>query len=224
VQVRERSQTQLTAHTHQGDVQLVDQLAREWRHLCNESPHDEPFLRPEWIAAYLRAFERESPVLLITVNSGERLRAVLPLIEKDTFFCGIPATLLRGAANEHSCRFDLVRSAGEEGDHATRLIWNALKDRANWDLIELPYVPEGGSAEQLLRLASEDGFLTGRYESYRSPYIPLASTDRADLIPKRSEFRQNLRRRNRRARDKWYVHLRRIEIAYHYDLERLYFL
>lgn len=220
--VHECSDTQLTAQTHRGDVQLVEQLAGEWRELCKEGPRDEPFFRPEWIAAYLRAFEPRTPVLLATAHSGERLRAVLPLIEKDTFFCGIPARILRGAGNEHSGRFDLLRSAGEDGDHAVRLIWDALKGRTDWDLIELPYVPEGGAAEQLLRLASDDGFLTGQYESYRSPYISLVGSDRADLIPRRSDFRHNLRRRLRRAQEKWNVHLRRIDRPDPVALNRFY--
>jgi CelD/BcsL family acetyltransferase involved in cellulose biosynthesis len=202
----------------------VEQLAAAWRELCKECPRDEPFFRPEWIAAYLRAFEPQTPVLLATAHSDEQLRAVLPLIEKNGFFCGIPARILRGAGNEHSGRFDLVRCAGVDGDLAVRLIWSVLKDRTDWDLIELPYVPEGGAAEQLLRLASDDGFLTGQYESYRSPYIPLANGDRADLIPRRSDFRHNLRRRNRRAREKWDVQLRRVQTADSIELERFYAL
>jgi hypothetical protein len=129
--------------------------------------------------------------------------------------------MLRGAGNEHSCRFDLVRSAGEDGDLAVRTIWNALKDRDNWDLVELPYVPDGGAAEQLLQLAHEDGFLTGKYESYESPYIPLLSSD-ADFIPLEAHFRSDLRRRLRKARAKWDVVLRRITTANSTELNRFY--
>lgn len=220
--VHECSSGQLTAQIHRGDVQLVEQHAGQWLELCKESPSDAPFFRPEWIAAYLRAFEPQGTVLLATAHSGNRLRAVLPLVEKKTFFCGLPVRMLQGAANVHCCRFDMVRAAGVEGDLAVQTIWDLLKDRTDWDLIELPFVPEGGAAEQLLRLAGNDGFLAGKYESWRSPRIPLHSGDRAELIPSRSDFRHNLRRRIRRAREKWDVHLRHTETADPIALERFY--
>src|SRR5437879_11003162 len=45
------------AEVQTGGVELIDALAEEWRELCEEEPNDQPFCRPEWVGAYLRAFE-----------------------------------------------------------------------------------------------------------------------------------------------------------------------
>jgi CelD/BcsL family acetyltransferase involved in cellulose biosynthesis len=216
------SHGELVVRASRGDVQLLEQHAAQWLALCKESASDAPFFHPEWVCAYVRAFEPQRTVLLATAHRAGRLQAVLPLIEKHTFFCGLPVRMLSGAANAHSCRFDLVRTARKEGDLAVQSIWTLLKNRPDWDLIELPYVPQGGAAEDLLRLARQDGFLTGKYESYCSPYIPLGSGARADLIAPDAHFRQNLRRRMRKARARWDVRLRRIAHPDRTDLERFY--
>ena len=42
---------------HRGGVEIVDRLANEWRELCIKGSQNQPFFRPEWIAAVLSAFE-----------------------------------------------------------------------------------------------------------------------------------------------------------------------
>lgn len=205
-----------------GDYRLIGSHASKWLELCEESSTDSPFTRPEWIAAYLRAFEPRSPIVAAVAYDKGRLRAVLPLVERHTLFCGLPVRMLRGAANEHSCRFDLVRAGGEDGDRAVQGIWNVLKALPDWDLIELPYVPEGGAAEQLVQLAEGDGFLTGKYESYRSPYVSLMGPHSEEAVLLDGDFRRGLQRRMRRAREKWDVRLRRIDSDDPTELQRFY--
>src|SRR5262244_571341 len=106
-----------------GGVEVIEVLAEEWRRLCEEGQCDEPFYRPEWIAAYVRAFARQAKVVVVTARVEGELKAVLPLIEEGSLFCGIPVKKLRGAANVHSCRFDMVCAPGAEGEAAVRAIW-----------------------------------------------------------------------------------------------------
>jgi CelD/BcsL family acetyltransferase involved in cellulose biosynthesis len=202
---------QITADIHRGDANLVAWNADAWTDLCKRSISDAPFYRPEWIAAYLNAFEPDADVLLAMAQSDGRLQALLPLIERQTVFCGFPVRMLRGAGNEHSCRFDLVRVAGRRGDLAVRAIWENLRAYGGWDLIELPYVPENGAAERLLKEARKDGFLTGKYESYRSPYVPLP--DSGGEVALAAHFRRNLQRRLRKAHEKWHVSLKHLDRA-----------
>jgi CelD/BcsL family acetyltransferase involved in cellulose biosynthesis len=213
VPVHESSVGQVAANLYRGNADLVEQHAGAWIELSKRTPGDAPFFRPEWIAAYLRAFEPDANLLLATADSDQGLQAILPLVEKESVFCGFPVRVLRGAANEHSCRFDLVRSSGEEGGLAVRAIWDALKACPEWDLIELPYVPENGSAEQLLDEATRDGFLVGQYESYTSPYVTLSDRSSVDELPVSAHFRRNLHRRWRKARENSEVGLKRVDCA-----------
>jgi CelD/BcsL family acetyltransferase involved in cellulose biosynthesis len=208
------------AEIHRGDASLAVSNADAWTDLCKRGISDAPFYRPEWIGAYLNAFEPDADVLLATARSDGRLQALLPLIQRQALFCGFPVRMLRGAANEHSCRFDLVRVAGRRGDLAVRAIWEKLKAYGGWDLIELPYVPENGAAEGFLKEARKDGFLTGMYESYRSPYVLLPDSDGEVALA--AHFRSNLQRRLRKAHEKWHVSLRHVDWADPAMLDRFF--
>jgi CelD/BcsL family acetyltransferase involved in cellulose biosynthesis len=212
-----------------GGVEIIEALAEEWRVLCEEGHCREPFCRPEWVAAYVRAFAPHEKVVVLTARVGGVLRAVLPMIEERTHYCGIPVTKLHGAANAHACRFDLVRSAGAEGDAATAALWSYLKELPGWDLIEFPYVAEGAALEALAEAARRDGFPVGQKESMRSPYLPLAwlaSGDDPILYQATPRFRALVRRKRRQIEASGQLVLRRITEAdadalrVFYDLER----
>ncbi len=209
----------------EGGVEVIDRVAEEWRRLCEEGPSDEPFYRPEWIRAYIRAFEPAKRLVLITARAGGRLRAVLPLIRERTLLSGFPVTLLRSPVNAHSVRFDAACGAGTEGDAAMSAIWNFLRGRSRWDVLQLSDVPQSGALERLCEVARRDGFLTGRQASLRSPYIPLADLPR-DREPWRSNssanFRSAMGRGIRKANARGALRLQRIEAADPRFLQRFY--
>ncbi len=130
----------LTVEGHRGGIEVVESIAGEWRQLCAEAHNDQPFFRPEWVGTYLRAFAPRKPILLITARVDGRLKAVLPLVEEQVWFWGFPIKRLRSAANVHCLRFDLIRSAGPEGQLATQAIWEFLRDSVAWDLFEMELV------------------------------------------------------------------------------------
>ena len=218
-----------TVASEEGGVDVIDRLAEEWRRLCDEGPGDEPFYRPEWIRAYVRAFEPAKRLMVITARVGGRLEAVLPLIRERALWCGLPVTRLRAAANCHSCRFDAVQGAGIEGEAAVLAIWNFLKRLPGWDVLQFCDVPQSGALERLCEAARLDGFLTGRGESKGSPYIPLSGFS-SDEEPWRSNssanFRSSMRKRIRRLSARGPLRLLRIETAdphfmqLFYDLEK----
>src|SRR5580698_5832935 len=88
----------LKVQSEWGSVELVEAIAEEWRQLCAEGPCNEPFFRPEWIAAAIQAFGGRQRVLLITVRDGLRLRGVLPLLEKTGPSSRITGTRLHSAS------------------------------------------------------------------------------------------------------------------------------
>lgn len=205
---------ELQVEERRGGVERIDEIAGEWRALCDEGPADQPFHRPEWIAAHVRAFERGKALCLLTARADGRLRAVLPLIEERVSLYGVlPVRRLRSAAGVHSCRFDIVQGAGD-GERAVAALWSHLARRPGWDLLELRDVPPGGGGEVLATAAAAAGFSTGRQELLHSPFIPIpAEGARAVLASRDPKFRANLRRRQKRLEERGPVALKRIQLA-----------
>src|ERR1700761_6426836 len=75
---------------HCGGVEVIEQWGDAWRGLCDQAADDQPFYRPEWIAAHIRAFSPQARILLLTVTSEGKLLFVLPLLQERAFFSGIP--------------------------------------------------------------------------------------------------------------------------------------
>jgi CelD/BcsL family acetyltransferase involved in cellulose biosynthesis len=204
-----------------GGVDALEELAPDWRLLSDRSAVREPFYRPEWAIAHMHAFSPNAQVAIATAESGSELKAVLPLVEERCFFYGVPVRKFRGAANVHSCRFDMVRADGADGEAAAGSIWRALKDMPGWDLIELPDVPEGGALEELIEVARRENYPVARRESMHSPYIPLDGLQGDDapwLTRTSANFRSTVRRTKRQLSELGNVALHRITSA---DPERL---
>ena len=162
----------LTTQIHTGRAEVIDVLADRWQKLCDET-RCAPFHRPEWIAAYLQVFESDSEVVLLTASAGERLVAVLPLIRKQCWYAGVPLTKLTGAANVHSVRFDILRSACPAGQASIQALWQAIKRMPGWHLLEFPYFPQSGACADLLAQAGDDGYITRTLLLQDSPTLRM---------------------------------------------------
>jgi CelD/BcsL family acetyltransferase involved in cellulose biosynthesis len=156
----------------EGGVEVIARLASEWRELCSEGPCDEPFFRPEWFLAYVRAFEPAARLVVATARVDGRLRGVMPLVRERGHLNGLPVRKLRGAANSHSCRFDFVHGVGQAAE-AAAAVWRELRQKGGWDVIELRDVPTEGAASLLLAAARADGHRTGSWERAPMPYLTL---------------------------------------------------
>ncbi len=214
-----------TVEAKQGGVELIEQLALEWRFLCQENSADEPFFHLEWIAAYTRAYLPSGTLLLLTARTGGKLSAVLPLMKGRISISGIPMQRLRGAYRPYTCRFDLTRRDGPLGDVALNALWAFLKDLPDWDVLEFPDVPQGGALEDLLRLAEADGCPTGSVRSMNSPYVSLSGWGgREDYFLRQvnSSFASTFRRRRHRLTEQGPLTLRASKDA-DPDLLRLFF-
>ncbi len=217
----------VTAEVYRGGVEIIDRLADEWRELCDAGGSDLPFVRPEWIAAHVRAFSPAGELLLITARVEGRLSLVLPLLVEHSRFYGLPVRKLRSPTNSHSPAFDLVLRHDDEV--AADVAWELLKDLPDWDMIEMQDVPDGGALEVLLRLAREDGWPTGRWESWQSPVLTFPGagiTLNKALASVNSKFRSTVRRHKRKLEELGPLRLRRVdapemdELARFYDLEQ----
>jgi len=210
----------------EGGVELLEKLAPEWRQLCDEGPIDQPFYRPEWLTAYLKFFEPETGLIIVSARLQGRLTAVLPFVKEKIFVKGFPvARVLAGAHSRIPDRFDLARSAGKVGDNSVKAIWNFLGRLEGWDIIQLPCVPEGGAAEQLVESARSSGFMTVSEEALMSPFISLRACERTldpfSLIAA-GKRRSELRRQRKKLEQTAGLRFVRIDRPQLKDIERYY--
>lgn len=168
-------------------------LGAEWDGLLARGPVDLPFLRHAVLGAWLDAFAPPGAQLLVLCarDAGGAPVGFAPLLRERRR--GV--VRLRAPASDHSCRVEWV--LGRDASGAVASLWAHLRDAERWDVLLLRDLARDGPTSTLLEpLARADAHLTGRWESQRSPWIPLgAAPVEARLSAK---FRANLRRRGRR--------------------------
>jgi CelD/BcsL family acetyltransferase involved in cellulose biosynthesis len=180
-------------------------LRDEWDALVARGPVDEPFAGHGWLSAWLDAFAPAAAPLVLVARDGrggalgmaafleERRRGVIRLV---------------APANDHSCRVEWA--LGADPGSAVAAIWGHLRDRVRWDVLLLRDVPRDGPTSTLLEpLARADRHPTGRWESLRSPRIPLGGVPAEERTS--AKFRANLRRRARRLAELGAVAVRRAD-------------
>lgn len=183
-----------------GGIGLIAEVANEWRELCDESPHQEIFYRPEWAESYLQAFEPAVDVTMITVWAGAKLRGVLPLVRHRVVAYGLPITKLTVPGNVHSLRAGLTVCSGEQRDEVLHILWQTAKNLPDWDVIDVSNVVGDNGLDRLLALAKSDGFLTARKRTSQSLYLKFATPVDAQtpwMNETRPKFRSHLRRAKR---------------------------
>jgi len=208
---------------YEGGLDVVDGLAEEWRDLCEQAVDDQPFYRPEWIRAHIRAFIRSPRVLLIAVRLEGRLHLVLPLVEEKGTVGGVPVQKLRAPVNAHGGRFDAVRSRGPDGEAAIHAAWQFLKKLDGWDLLQFRSTLEGSALSQLAAAAGADGFHTIQIPERPSPYVPVpAEPELMNRLPPNSKLRSQLRQARRRLGEQGPLSFCRVETADREALGRFY--
>jgi CelD/BcsL family acetyltransferase involved in cellulose biosynthesis len=177
-----------------GGVEIIDELADEWRDLCDVSADDHPFYRPEFIRAHIRNMIPGAKVVLVTARLDHRLQLVLPLVEELGRYGKVPLRKLRAPVDLNCGRFDAARRSGPEGDAAIRATWNYLKDNGGWDVLQLLDTPEGSTCCRLVEEARRDGFLTFQLPETWNPVVPIpADPELLQKMPLNARLRTKLR-------------------------------
>ncbi len=223
--------TKLSVRVQRGGQELVEQVADQWRRLCDDSGDEEVFYRPEWAQAYLRAFEPKADVIVISAWAGERLRGILPLVRQRTNVSGFPVIQLTLPANVHSLRASLTVYPREEGEAALNALWRAALDLPHWDMIDVVNVVDGSGLDRLVALARSDGYRTARKRTSQTLYLPINASvsDKPSAQPPwlagtRPKFRSHLRRARRQLEEQGTLALTHFNSADPEALEKFYTL
>lgn len=229
----------LAVRVQTGGAEIVEQLAADWRRLCDESTDSEIFYRPEWMLAYLNAFAPKAQVTVISAWDSNRLRGVLPLVRQRTWISGLPATSITVPANVHCFRVGLACCSGVEGKQVLRSLWQAMKELPGWSVFDASNVMEANGVDQLVALARADGFPVARKRTSQTLYLPIAapaaktSTGKEKHKDKekdqppwmagtRPKFRSHLRRSRRQLEEQGTLELKHFSAADSGALERFY--
>src|SRR6476661_6932872 len=226
---------QRAVRVQHGGLELIDQIAGEWRCLCDESGDEEVFYRPEWAQAYLQAFEPGADVVMISAWAGERLRGILPLVRRRIVMSGLPMVQLTLPANVHCLRASLTVCPGEEGSAVLKALWEAAKNLPSWHLIDVANVVEGSAIDRLLPLAQADGYRAARKRTSQTLYLPIevsaaaSPSDKSGAQPPwlagtRPKFRSHLRRARRQLEEHGTLELKHYDAADPEALEKFYAL
>lgn len=169
-------------------------LRSEWNALVSRTD-DQIFYRHEFIETWLNHFATGKWRILLLRDSVGFLVAALPLLRGWAPLHGLPLRQLRGAANLHSGRFDLI---ADDPQHASAAFLDYLAGQRDWDVLVLAELPGQGGARALERVAGDRGFPTGRWSAMQSPCLELPATWAELERQLSSHFRANLRRRRRK--------------------------
>ena len=190
-------------------------LEPEWNALVAETD-DQLFYRHEFIRTWIDNFAANATMRVLTARDDEgRLEATLPLVERKASMYGVPVREISGAANAHSCRFDLI---AREPEIAARAFVDWLRADRTWDVLRITDVADGGKAWHVMEAAQRCGMPVGTRESLQSPYVPLPPSHDGLLARLDAKFKANCRRRRRKLEERGCVTLERVTSAA--DLDR----
>ena len=190
------------------DREGFDRLSEEWDAALDLAGRPEPFHRHAFLAAWHDTFAPDARLRLFLARDQGRLIAGLLLLEDQPWLYGVRVRRLRAPANVHSNRFDALCVPG--GESGLKAIWAQVRATCDFDLVEIPDVPENGAARRLLDFADSEGLGVEQWESMRTPCVPLEGGFGAVWARLDAHFRQNMRRRRRRLEQRGKVELERV--------------
>jgi CelD/BcsL family acetyltransferase involved in cellulose biosynthesis len=177
------------------DRNAFDAHARDWDALVERSD-DQIFYRHGFLRLWLDTFASDASLRILVARSADGvLSAALPMLSRTTRIHGFPLREWRAAANDHSCRFDML---ADDPATAADAFVGFMRARRDWDLLRLVDVPSNGSAHHLLDAGRRAGLACGTWASQQSPFAVLPASWDAFASGLRPNFRSSLRRRRLR--------------------------
>lgn len=222
---KDLSRPALKAQVQRGGSELLDDLRNDWLRLCVSGGCNTPYNRPEYFAAYIRAFEPHSKIVVVTVRMEGNLVGILPLFEAQEVWYGIQVHLLTTPRDDHYPWFDLICKEGIDQDRICEAILQELNRLDGWEAIRLRHVAEGSAAHKFLEAGPCNGLLAQSIKITRVPYVTIdpSKGDFESFIGARSQnFRHMVRKALRNAGRSGGLSIRRFETADPVALGELY--
>jgi hypothetical protein len=209
-----------------GGPEVLQDYSKEWADLCHLPLNSLPFSRPEWVAAYFRK-QRKKRFVVSAIRVSGKLAAILPLVAYTRRMAFLPTRILRAPSEFSLWPFDIPIAKGMDYIEIMGELWALLRGMSHWDIIEIPNVPEGGVAIELLKAAAKDGYSTCRWHYMNSPYISLneiRDDGDGDLIKtlKNAGLRKTIRNGLRKSEKSGGFKTHHFEKADAFILQRLY--
>jgi len=183
------------------DAEAFEGLEGAWHDLADRSPTAHLFNDFDWLHAWWSAFAGAQDRLRIyAVRDGDRLLAALPAyLPAPAGGLGAPRRLA-GLFNHYLGRTDLLVE-GAKPDLVRRLLAAAQDDARDWDVLELPQMPEDSQGVSAVAVVAEDlGLSVHGLRTICSPYLELTGTHDDWYAARFSgRKRQQDRRRSRQA-------------------------
>ena len=185
--------------------EALDRVLAEWGGLLQQCGEQVPFVTPAWQQVWLRHFQGERRLRILTLRDGERLVAVVPLLCDD------------GAAEfvgHHSiCDYmDAVITPGFERAALTSLLAGLAAEGTS--RLELRGLREDSpTLPALLEVASAAGYTLTKEEEALSPKVELPGTWDEYLGTLSKKDRHEMRRKMRRLDSAGDIQMRMVTTA-----------
>lgn len=172
----------------------VEAIRSEWHALAQATPHDTPYVLPEFLLPWIRRLDGRDTCRFLAAWDGATLVGLAPVVERRIRRGGITLLALRGfpeAAPTPPC--DLLVRAGASG--VVEAFFAHWQQQRDWDAIELPTVPvESANVARLVELARAAGLCTACSPSLTTYAVPVEGSWHDYHAARSKKTRQNLRR------------------------------
>ncbi len=174
----------------------------EWNALVSSMRFPSVFLTWEWIYTWIRHFGNAYNLMVIFVYDGERLSAILPLVQRsmkleDGVFRTEVITIC-GCLELYPDHLDIICSKEKDAYQYLQEIFRFFtEDCSSWDTMYLPFLAENGNLTAFL--PTVQGRVNLRCNHFiRAPYVPLDKDIDAYLAENMSQKRRHELRRQKR--------------------------
>lgn len=187
----------LRIHVIEDPAELV-RLYPAWRSLACGSGPCGPFVQPEWVMPWWRAFGKSGKLHFVTAWRDDRLVGALPLMLGAVRRYGLSVRRLGALANDHCPRVELL--VADDADGVVDAIWRHIADNeALWDIFELPrLLSTSPTLQRFSKLAQCDGFHFGHWQAEACPFIETRTDWGNYLVQRSANFRKEIRRKQQR--------------------------
>jgi CelD/BcsL family acetyltransferase involved in cellulose biosynthesis len=167
-----------------------DAVAAEWSQLVMEAPQAIPFATPQWQRVWLRHFQGDRRLRLLSVRDGERLVGIAPLL--------IDGERAEFVGHYSICDYmDAVVATGYENEVLAQVVQHLASDGVM--SMDLRGVRQwSNTLEALCDCAVACGYTVQREEEALSPSVELASDWESYLGGLSKKDRHEMRRKMRR--------------------------